>query len=301
MHLMRQNGEYAGMHEPGVHKKNSRCGYQECKDLGSGWIEFTATEESKCPAGLEEKQVEVLLGTGAGPKLRARKGRCWNWHSYLHHSGVICYYRLVGQEEDLVICPNAGRIKACLKCGHSKPHKKHALTCDTYNSTWKHCDPCVPYEEKKKEEAKIMPAWTFSEKEDTVRFLARLVEDSACTAGLAAAARLINHPDGLRGMVEGLRQNPSYSKWLDEKGYVFEWEKKKVVHKYGNRYTRPGCDRVFLLCRVAQNMVCLVVVKGGDRWDNAISVADVENLNDKEWLRITGGTPFTLIEDENDV
>jgi len=78
-------------------------------------------------------------------------------------------------------------------------------------------------------------------------FISQIKRDNACLGGIQFVESFtVNH--SLRYVIQEARHVSSYSKWLDDKGYTFSWEKKEepVKHVRGNRYEIRGND--YVLC-----------------------------------------------------
>lgn len=65
---------------------------------------------------------------------------------------------------------------------------------------------------------------TFSKDSASVIFLRQIIKDGICHAGTFAVADRINN--SIYHIVSYLRTVPRYNSWLNEKGYVFDWEVK---------------------------------------------------------------------------
>ena len=132
--------------------------------------------------------------------------------------------------------------------------------------------------------------WT---KEATVAdFLKNLIDNGACYQWLIYVT---GHLGGtLPGFIKRVREtNPDYSKWLDDNGYNFTWEKPKGVHRIGNRYSFWGAE--YILARVGEKTVALIDLSMGNRYVNPV-FAEGEVLSSSEWDVVTDGDPFRLKE-----
>jgi len=92
------------------------------------------------------------------------------------------------------------------------------------------------------EEAKtVYQSRTFSKPEGGIhrgvkRFMAQILADNACYDGVKATCKLVGDFQNLYEVIIRLREAPDYSNWLNDKGYVFEWEEEEVMYKPGDKF-----------------------------------------------------------------
>jgi len=66
----------------------------------------------------------------------------------------------------------------------------------------------------------------FTENPKTTSFLKQIIKDGACDSGIMDVSIIMHKP--FTDMIKYLRENSSYDKWLNDKGYEFTWEVEEV-------------------------------------------------------------------------
>jgi len=137
----------------------------------------------------------------------------------------------------------------------------------------------------------------FSEADTAKDFLNSLMDSDAPGWVLAPSAAAWKF--GIKRMVKNMRSWPIESKWLDDNGYVFEWEKPaRPVHEIGNHYRHKSGDE-YILCAPSFGKIVLICLKNGSRWHRTVVMPDT-HLTEAEWKAVTAeqGADFTLIKKE---
>lgn len=86
--------------------------------------------------------------------------------------------------------------------------------------------------------------------------------------------------------------------YLRAKGYkkfAEEFETKEITYSIGQRFRFLGNER-YILAHTGEAKVCLIGLKKGNFWTDAIEVEDIQGITQKELNRCMGNTKFILID-----
>lgn len=136
--------------------------------------------------------------------------------------------------------------------------------------------------------------WIFTERATVAELLGLLIEDHACYDALRFVQKRLDAtlPDLIALVRNGC---PNYSKWLNDNGYVFTWEKAEETYCRGERFAIDGSPGKYLLAQVGMDAMVLVDLREGNRYEESIVVGLVTKVTRDEMLRMTGGNTFSRI------
>lgn len=73
-------------------------------------------------------------------------------------------------------------------------------------------------------------------------------------------------------------------------------DKDSITYRVGQVYSRPDGSE-YLLSQVGCKMVCLMSLRGGNRWNEPISVSSSQVLTEEEFRRVCDYKDFTFVRD----
>jgi hypothetical protein len=143
-----------------------------------------------------------------------------------------------------------------------------------HGASWKYCVNVKAYKESRMNKDSKR---TFTEDSKPRDFIKQLIEDNACDDGLNYVMERVASSPGrnIAGIVNQTKTVSEYSKWLDEKGYVFTWEEKEKTYEIGQRFTLNG--GVYILSHIGNDIVALIEKTRGNIW-TSFNLPEVKSL-----------------------
>ncbi len=116
----------------------------------------------------------------------------------------------------------------------------------------------------------------------------KILPDKPCQPEFDEAVKKFGFfsPPNYKELIDSFKKNPSWRKWLTEKGYISCIPRSKI--SIGDRVQMN--EKAYIIAQISPHEIVLISLYEGNRWRDSVKVKDVTNISRQEFQLIVGPT-----------